>query len=83
MRLSMLDAIIAFLWSSDMGSQTFVHSEVPQQEAASLQDLIYETTTGYVPCGSERPGWQALFELLTARSGRRILLHDSHAPGEY
>jgi crotonobetainyl-CoA:carnitine CoA-transferase CaiB-like acyl-CoA transferase len=45
-RLSMLDAIIAFLWASDMGSQTFVGEEIPQQEAASFIDLIYETATG-------------------------------------
>jgi crotonobetainyl-CoA:carnitine CoA-transferase CaiB-like acyl-CoA transferase len=44
-RLSMLDAIIAFLWSSDMGSQTFVGQDIPQQEAASFIDLIYETAT--------------------------------------
>jgi crotonobetainyl-CoA:carnitine CoA-transferase CaiB-like acyl-CoA transferase len=44
-RLSMLDAIIAFLWSSDMGIQTFVGEEIPQQEAASFIDLIYETAT--------------------------------------
>src|SRR3984885_2358104 len=44
-RLSMLDAIIAFLWASDMGSQTFVDEDIPQQEAASFIDLIYETAT--------------------------------------
>ncbi|HEY8290507.1 MAG TPA: CaiB/BaiF CoA-transferase family protein [Acetobacteraceae bacterium] len=47
-RLSMLDSVIAFLWSSDMGSQTFVGNEFPQQDAASFIDLIYETTTGYI-----------------------------------
>jgi crotonobetainyl-CoA:carnitine CoA-transferase CaiB-like acyl-CoA transferase len=44
-RLSMLDAIIAFLWASDMGSQTFVGKDIPQQEAASFIDLIYETAS--------------------------------------
>jgi crotonobetainyl-CoA:carnitine CoA-transferase CaiB-like acyl-CoA transferase len=44
-RLSMLDAVIAFLWASDMGSQTFVDHDIPQQEAASFIDLIYETAT--------------------------------------
>jgi crotonobetainyl-CoA:carnitine CoA-transferase CaiB-like acyl-CoA transferase len=44
-RLSMLDAIVAFLWASDMGSQTFVGHDIPQQEAASFIDLIYETAT--------------------------------------
>src|SRR5580700_10766906 len=40
-RLSMLEAVIAFLWSSDMGSQTFADEERPQEEA-SATDLIYQ-----------------------------------------
>lgn len=45
-RLSMLDAVVAFLWNSDMGSQTFVEGDaIPQQEAASFADLIYDTAT--------------------------------------
>jgi crotonobetainyl-CoA:carnitine CoA-transferase CaiB-like acyl-CoA transferase len=60
-RLSMLDAIIAFLWSSDMGSQTFVQGELPQQAAASFQDLIYQTTTGCVTIAVQNDReWQAL-----------------------
>ena len=47
-RLSMLDAVVAFLWSSDMGSQTFVGNEVDVAEAATFIDLIYETKTGYI-----------------------------------
>lgn len=60
-RLSMLDAIVAFLWSSDMGSQTFVNGDLLQQEAASFQDLIYETTTGYITIAVQNDReWQAL-----------------------
>ena len=47
-RVSMLDATVAFLWGSDMGSQTFVGNEFPQAEAASFIDLIYETTDGHI-----------------------------------
>src|SRR5437870_2491045 len=47
-RLSMLEAVIAFLWSSDMGGQTFVGDEPARQEAASAFDLIYETADGYM-----------------------------------
>jgi crotonobetainyl-CoA:carnitine CoA-transferase CaiB-like acyl-CoA transferase len=47
-RLSMLEAVIAFLWSSDMGGQTFVGDEPARQEAASTIDLIYETADGYI-----------------------------------
>jgi crotonobetainyl-CoA:carnitine CoA-transferase CaiB-like acyl-CoA transferase len=46
-RLSMLEAVIAFLWSSDMGSQTFADEERPQEEA-SATDLIYQTADGYI-----------------------------------
>jgi crotonobetainyl-CoA:carnitine CoA-transferase CaiB-like acyl-CoA transferase len=57
----MLDTIIAFLWGSDMGSQTFVDSPFPQQNAASFIDLIYETADGYISVAvqSDRE-WQAL-----------------------
>jgi crotonobetainyl-CoA:carnitine CoA-transferase CaiB-like acyl-CoA transferase len=46
--LSMLEAVVAFLWSSDMTGQTFVGDEPPRQEAASAIDLIYETADGYI-----------------------------------
>src|SRR5438105_1516390 len=47
-RLSMLEAVLAFLWASDMSSQTFVTDEPGPQEAASAIDLIYETADGYI-----------------------------------
>jgi len=47
-RLSMLEAVLAFLWSSDMAGQTFVGDEPARQEAASTTDLIYETADGYI-----------------------------------
>lgn len=47
-RLSMLDAVLAFLWPSDMGAQTFANKAVKPQEAASFIDLIYETRQGYM-----------------------------------
>jgi crotonobetainyl-CoA:carnitine CoA-transferase CaiB-like acyl-CoA transferase len=47
-RLSMLDAVLYFLWASDMGGQTYPDVEVRSQEAASFIDLIYETADGYM-----------------------------------
>ena len=47
-RLSMLDSVVAFLWSSDMGGQTFVGKEVDVAAAATFIDLIYETERGYI-----------------------------------
>jgi crotonobetainyl-CoA:carnitine CoA-transferase CaiB-like acyl-CoA transferase len=59
-RLSMLDAIVSFLWSSDMGSQTYVGKDVSLQRAASFLDLIYETTDGYMAVSTmTNPQWQA------------------------
>ena len=64
-RLSMLDAIIAFLWASDMGSQTFVGEDIPQQEAASFIDLIYETATGPISAAVQsNKEWLALTRAL-------------------
>jgi crotonobetainyl-CoA:carnitine CoA-transferase CaiB-like acyl-CoA transferase len=64
-RLSMLDAVIAFLWASDMGSQTFVGGEFPQQEAASFIDLIYETATDYISAAVQsNKEWLALTRAL-------------------
>jgi len=47
-RVSMLAAVVDFLWHTDMGSQTFVGDELPQAEAASFIDLIYETADRYI-----------------------------------
>lgn len=64
-RLSMLDAVIAFLWGSDMGSQTFVEQEIPQQEAASFIDLIYQTaTTAITAAVQTNKEWAALTRAL-------------------
>ncbi|HEU0154760.1 MAG TPA: CoA transferase [Stellaceae bacterium] len=64
-RLSMLDSVLAFLWSSDMGGQTFVGDEPVRQEAASTIDLIYETAHGYITLAAltDRQ-WTALAETL-------------------
>ena len=64
-KLSMLDSVIAFLWHSDMGSQTFVGDEFPQETAQSFIDLIYETTDGYISVSvMTDKQWQALTRAL-------------------
>ena len=64
-RLSMLDAVIAFLWASDMGSQTFVGEAIPQQQAASFIDLIYETATSPISAAVQtNREWVALTRAL-------------------
>jgi len=47
-RLSMLDAVLAFLWASDMGAYTFIDKPVEPEKAASFIDLIYDTAEGYM-----------------------------------
>ena len=60
-RLSMLDAIVAFMWSSDMGGQTFVGKEVDVASAATFIDLIYETADGYISVSvMSNDQWQGL-----------------------
>src|SRR5579863_8881293 len=63
-RLSMLDAVIAFLWASDMTSQTFV-ADPPKQEEAGAADLVYETADGYITVAVQTDRqWQALAHAL-------------------
>src|SRR5579862_4730700 len=64
-RLSMLEAVVAFLWPSDMAGQTFVGEEPVRQEAASFHDLIYETADGYITTAvvTDRQ-WRGLTEAL-------------------
>lgn len=64
-RVSMLGAVMAFLWGSDMGSQTFVGHELPQAEAASFIDLIYATADGYISVAVQTDReWQGLTRAL-------------------
>ncbi len=63
--VSMLASVVSFLWGSDMGSQTFVGGEFPQQEAASFIDLIYETQDGYISAAVQaNKEWLALTRAL-------------------
>src|SRR5580704_1689215 len=64
-RLSMLEAVLAFLWPSDMGDQTLVGDEPATQEKASAIDLIYETADGYITAAvvTDRQ-WAALTQAL-------------------
>ncbi|PWG64369.1 CaiB/BaiF CoA transferase family protein [Spiribacter halobius] len=64
-RVSMLAAVVDFLWHSDMGSQTFVGDELPQAQAASFIDLIYETADRHISVAVQTDAqWRALCEVL-------------------
>ena len=60
-RLSMLDTVVHFLWSSDMGGHTFVGDELEAETAQSFIDLIYETADGYISVAAfRRADWEKL-----------------------
>jgi crotonobetainyl-CoA:carnitine CoA-transferase CaiB-like acyl-CoA transferase len=64
-RLSMLEAVLAFLWPSDMGDQTFVRDEPAAQEKASATDLVYEASDGWITVAVQTNAqWIALTEAL-------------------
>jgi len=64
-RLAMLDAVLAFLWPSDMGDQTFIGDEPATQEKASATDLVYQTSDGWITVAVQTNGqWVALTEAL-------------------
>jgi crotonobetainyl-CoA:carnitine CoA-transferase CaiB-like acyl-CoA transferase len=64
-RLSMLEAVVAFLWASDMGDQTLVGDEPATQEKASATDLVYETNDGWITVAVQTNAqWIALTEAL-------------------
>ena len=63
--VSMLDAVIAFLWGSDMESQTMVDHAINQQHTQSFIDLIYETADGYISVAvQQNKEWEALARAL-------------------
>jgi crotonobetainyl-CoA:carnitine CoA-transferase CaiB-like acyl-CoA transferase len=64
-RLAMLDAVLAFLWPSDMGDQTFIGDEPATQEKASATDLVYETNDGWITVAVQTNAqWVSLTEAL-------------------
>jgi len=72
-QISMLDTVLAFLWSSDMSGHTFVGDEAQPDKSAEAQsfvELIYQTADGWMAVSAhtdntwaglaaavERPDW--------------------------
>jgi crotonobetainyl-CoA:carnitine CoA-transferase CaiB-like acyl-CoA transferase len=72
-RLSMLEAVLAFLWPSDMGDQTFIGDEPATQEKASATDLVYEASDGWITVAVQT---NAQWVALTGALGRPEWLED-------
>ncbi len=62
--LSMLDTLVAFLWSSDMSGYTFVGDEVAEEKDGKTQsfiELIYQTMDGWMAVSAHTDStWKGL-----------------------
>jgi crotonobetainyl-CoA:carnitine CoA-transferase CaiB-like acyl-CoA transferase len=64
-RLAMLDATISLLWPEGMAAQTFPSDEKRLSRPSLAQDLIFETTDGYVTTGAVSDAeWEGLARAL-------------------
>ena len=60
-RLSMLDATVAFLWPEGMAAHTFVSEGRGPGQPQLAQDLVFETADGFVTVGAVSDAeWQGL-----------------------
>ncbi|MGX0878045.1 crotonobetainyl-CoA:carnitine CoA-transferase CaiB-like acyl-CoA transferase [Roseovarius sp. MBR-154] len=75
-RVSMLDTVLAFLWSSDMAGHTFVGDEAQPDKSAEAQsfvELIYQTADGWMAVSAHTDStWKGL----SAAVGRPEWLED-------
>jgi crotonobetainyl-CoA:carnitine CoA-transferase CaiB-like acyl-CoA transferase len=51
-RLSMLDAMVSFLWHEGMAGYTWVGDETERSRAQLAQDLVFETKDGFMTAGT-------------------------------
>jgi crotonobetainyl-CoA:carnitine CoA-transferase CaiB-like acyl-CoA transferase len=64
-RLAMLDAMVAYLWPEGMTGLTFVGKEVKAARAQLAQDLIFQTSDGYITAGAVSDAeWQGMCRAL-------------------
>ena len=64
-RLSMLDAMVAFFWPEGMSGLVFVGDEADVAKQSGSMDLIYETRTGYITAGAvSDQEWRGLCQAL-------------------
>ncbi len=60
-KLAMLDTMVAYLWPEGMAGFTFIGKEVKAARAQFAQDLIFETTDGYITAGAVSDAeWQGM-----------------------
>lgn len=60
-KLAMLDTMVAYLWPEGMAGFTFIGKEVKAARAQFAQDLVFETTDGYITAGAVSDAeWQGM-----------------------
>jgi crotonobetainyl-CoA:carnitine CoA-transferase CaiB-like acyl-CoA transferase len=52
LRLSMLEALLAFFWPEAMGGLVYVEKEFDVRREQGTQDLVYETRDGWITAGA-------------------------------
>ncbi|MEE4298813.1 MAG: CoA transferase [Pseudomonadales bacterium] len=73
LRLSMLEALLAFFWPEGMGGLVYGEKEFDVRREQGTQDLIYETRDGYITAGAVSDAeWAGMCRAL----GREDLLED-------
>ena len=64
-KLAMLDTMVAYLWPEGMAGYTFIGKEVKAARAQFAQDLIFQTTDGYITAGAVSDAeWQGMCKAL-------------------
>ena len=64
-KLAMLDTMVAYLWPEGMAGYTFIGKEVKAARAQFAQDLIFQTTDGYITAGAVSDAeWQGMCRAL-------------------
>ena len=64
-KLAMLDTMVAYLWPEGMSGYTFIGREVKAARAQFAQDLIFQTTDGFITAGAVSDAeWQGMCRAL-------------------
>lgn len=64
-KLAMLDTMVAYLWPEGMSGYTFIGKEVKASRAQFAQDLIFQTSDGYITAGAVSDAeWQGMCRAL-------------------
>jgi len=72
-KLAMLDTMVAYLWPEGMAGFTFIGKEIKAARAQFAQDLIFQTTDGYITAGAVSDAeWEGMCRALE----REEWIHD-------